>query len=101
MGQIGSAMGNPNTGAPDPSGFSGSEWATRFLGAGAKGLGQGLQNQQQQNSMMQNRPSAPTPIPMAQQPQVSLPTQGVSMGPGTGDPSSTKARNPYFFGYGQ
>jgi hypothetical protein len=47
MGQIGQAMSNPNTGAPDPSGLNGTEWMTRLAGAGAKGLGQGMQNQPQ------------------------------------------------------
>lgn len=92
MGQIGSAMTNPNTSAPDPSGFSGSEWAARFMGAGAKGLGQGLQNQQQRPV----GPGASSPVPMATQPQVNLPTQGVQMGPGIGP---QKAQNPFFYGY--
>lgn len=52
MGQIAQAATNPNTFAPDPSGFSGSEWATRIGGMGLKGLGQGLQNYGQQNAAM-------------------------------------------------
>ena len=92
MGQIGSAMTNPNTFAAQPSGFSGAEWATRFMGAGAKGLGQGLQNNMQQRSV---GPGANSPMPMTpQQPPVEFPTQGVQMG------QSKRANNPMFYGYG-
>jgi hypothetical protein len=100
MGQFGSAMTNPNTSAPDPSGFNGSEWAARFAGGAGKGLLQGAANQ----SQMQ-RPQAGGSgfqVPMAQQPQVNLP-QG-NFGPATGDPGSgppQKAKNPFFYGYGQ
>src|ERR1041385_7195877 len=63
---LGSAMSNANTFAPDPSGFNGSEWAARFMGGAAKGLGQGLQNQQQ---MKPQGGQAPMPVPMTQQPR--------------------------------
>lgn len=87
---LGSAMTNANTFAPDPSGFNGSEWAARFMGGAAKGAGQGLQNQQQQKP--QGQPAMP--VPMAQQPQVNLPTSGVQ-GPQMMDP---KRQNSMFFG---
>lgn len=50
MGQLAQAAKNPNTYAPQPSGFNASEWATRFGAAGLKGLGQDLQNYDQQNA---------------------------------------------------
>lgn len=59
MGQIGSAMGNKNTFAPDPEGFSGSEWATRIGGGAAKGLMQGYSNMQGQNQQMRQGGGAP------------------------------------------
>lgn len=96
MGQVADAAGNPNTFAPDPSGFNGSEWATRFMGGAATGALNGLN--QRQNQINSQRPVQMTqPVPMPQQPQVQLPMGG----PGTGDQSSTQAKNPYFFGYGQ
>lgn len=83
MGQIAAAAGNPNTFAPDPSGFSGSEWATRFMGKGLQGLGKGLQNYQAQNDAMRQggggmMPSAPQQQPMVD-PRYFLPQQ--SKGP--------------------
>lgn len=108
MGQVGQAFSNPNTFAAQPSGFSGSEWAARFLGAGAKGLGQGLQNQQGMNQQRR---------PMGQQagglqpsgggaPQFSaqnLPGSGAgNFTPQDNIPGNSNwGRNPYFYGYGQ
>lgn len=86
MGQLGAAMSNPNTGAPDPSGFNGSEWAARFMGAGAKGLGQGMQNMGQQQPQ---GGGAQMPIPMPQQPQVNLPGM-------QGAPNNNMRRNMFF-----
>jgi len=74
MGQIGSAMSNPNTFAPDPSGFNKSEWTARFLGAGAKGLGQGMQNQLQANQG--SRGGGTSPIPQAQPATIMWPSFG-------------------------
>lgn len=54
MGQIGSAMTNPNTMAPDPSGFSGAEWGARLLGGATKGLLQGYSNMQNVNQMQRS-----------------------------------------------
>jgi hypothetical protein len=102
MSDMGSAFKNPNTFDQDPSGFSGSEWAARFLGAGAKGLGQGFQNMQQQG---QQRPmgGGASPIYMPQQPQVDL-SAAVGQGPSSagqlGYPKQP-ARNIFFYGYGQ
>ena len=71
MGQTVSALGNPVTFQKDPQNFSGSEWAARFLGNGVKGLGQGMQNYQQQNQALRRGgapmdfasvPSTPTPM---------------------------------------
>ena len=89
MGQIGSAITNPNTFAPQPSGFNGSEWAARFMGGAAKGLGQGLQN----NMQMRPQGGATTPIPMSAQPQVSLPTESPQLG-------QSRKPNSLFYGYG-
>lgn len=89
MGQIGSAMSNPNTFAPDPSGFSGSEWAARLAGGAGKGLLQGASNQAQMQ-----RPQGGGggfQVPMAQQPQVNLPTgEGLMPTQGVAAPQKNK-----------
>lgn len=82
MGQIAQAASNPNTFQPDPSGFNKSEWATRIGGMGLKGLGQGLQNYQQQNSAMRGGGGGMMPMPSGQpmvDPRYFLPQQ--STGP--------------------
>jgi hypothetical protein len=67
MGQIADAAQNPNTFAPQPSGFSGAEWATRLGGGALKGLGQGVNNYQQQNAAMrQGSGGGMAPMPQAQ-----------------------------------
>jgi hypothetical protein len=63
MGQIAAAMKNPNTMAPDPSGFSGPEWGTRIAGKGLQGLGQGLQNYSQQNQQLRQPQGGMMPNP--------------------------------------
>lgn len=67
MGQFGSALSNPNTFAPNPSGFSGSEWAARIAGDAGKGLASGLQQQGQQGQQQGGGPPIQTP----QAPQIS------------------------------
>lgn len=52
MGQMAQAIQNPNTYAPQPSGFNADEWIARAGGMGLKGLGQGLQNYGQQNAQL-------------------------------------------------
>jgi hypothetical protein len=103
MGQIGSAMGNPNTFAPQPSGFSGSEWAARFMGAGAKGLGQGFQNMQQQQQAMRPNAGPQQPGPMQGAPNTIQAPDAKNFtaadGPGTGVPDRPAAfRNKPFWG---
>lgn len=79
MGQIGSAMRNSNTFAPDPSGFSGSEMAARFIGGAGKGALQGFSGMEQQKQqrggggqanpqpfMQPDGPSANSLIPQGQ-----------------------------------
>lgn len=100
MSSLGQAFTNPNTFAPEPSGFSGSEWAARFLGAGAKGLGQGFQNMQQQNSQLRQGGGGMAPVPTSPQPPVDLsatimPSPG---GPGTGQFGSKKQQGNPFYG---
>ena len=101
MGQVGGMM--DDVGSNSWGDLSGGEKGLKLgLGAG-KGLLSGLANQQQQQRPMGGPPAQ---IPMAMQPQVSLPTEGVQMpgapmGPGTGQQSSLRARNPMFYGYGQ
>lgn len=77
MGQIAQAASNPNTYAPDPSGFNKSEWGVRLGAGAAKGLGQGMQNMQQQP-----RPQGAggSPVPQAAQPQIQWPTFGQNPG---------------------
>lgn len=105
MGQIGQAFSNPNTFAAQPSGFNGSEWAARFAGTGAKGLGQGLQNQQQQNAAMRQGGGAAPIDPGSGAAPVDMNAfapRNFTPGPGTGDmTTNTRARNPFFYGYGQ
>lgn len=93
MGQVTSAFSNPNTFAADPSGFSGSEWGARFLGAGAKGLGQGLQNYQQQNAQMRQGGGGMPSAPIPQTPAIQFASTNFTPG--------QKTRNPYFYGYGE
>ena len=103
---LGQAVTNPNTYAPDPSGFNGSEWAARFGGAAAKGLGQGMQNMQQQNAMRRQGGGGMAQVPPSPQPPVDLsatimqnPQGG---GPGTGQFGSLKKQqgqgNPFYGG---
>lgn len=74
MGQVGDAMKNPVTFQQNPQGFSGSEWGARFLGKGLQGLGQGVQDYQQQNQALRGAGGAPQINPMmTQQPNVQLP----------------------------
>ena len=118
MGQVGSAMGNPNTFAAEPSGFSGSEWAARLLGGATKGALQGYSNMQNQNSQMRNATQPPMPVPMPQQPQVNIPSgvpdnfavmddfgHGTSQygmmganGQFTGTTPRVSSKNPFFYG---
>ena len=92
MGQIGAAITNPNTFAPEPSGFSGAEWATRIGGMGLKGLGQGLQSYNQENAALRNRAGGgmiqPSQDAGPVDPSYFLPQQ------------SRGSNNPYFYGYG-
>lgn len=92
-------MANPNTFAPEPSGFSGTEWATRIGGMGLKGLGQGLNTYMQQKSQIQNRGAGTGDMgsmggnqnfyqPYAQQSQDSM------------NQATARKPNPYYMGYG-
>lgn len=100
--------------APDPSGFSGSEWAARFIDGAGKGLGQGMQNYQQQNAMMRQggggMPSTQTLPGSNLQFGTTNFTPGMQQGPpgnnGSAWPSDTQTnakwgKNPFFYGYGQ
>lgn len=55
MGQMAQALQNPNTYAPQPSGFNAQEWLARAGAMGVKGLGQGLQNYSQGQQAIQQR----------------------------------------------
>lgn len=85
MGQIGQAFSNPNTFAANPQGFNGGEWAARFMGAGAKGLAQGLQAPRYS---AQNIPGA-------------MSDNNGSMWAGDSQVGARGRANPYFYGYGQ
>lgn len=71
MGQLGAAFSNPNTFAPDPKGFNGSEVAARLMGGAGKGALQGFSDQQNSNRSMPG--GGGFSVPMPQQPQVNLP----------------------------
>lgn len=90
MGQVGSAMGNENTFAPDPSGFSGSEWAARIMGGAGKGLAQGYSNYQNQNQALRQGGGSQIQQPSYQGPVVQQQVY---------DPTK-REQNPYFYGYG-
>src|SRR5207237_6203747 len=100
---LGSNLGNlGNIGEANWGDLSGGEKFARLLGGGAKGLGQGYQNMQQQNSAMRQGGGGGTQIPMPQQPTVDF-SQMISpgpQGPGISQPGAKKP-NPYFYGYGQ
>jgi hypothetical protein len=90
MGQVGAALTNPNTFAPQPSGFNGTEMATRGIGDTALGLGKGLANYgQQQQKIQQNAQGSPQINPMQFVPQLQQPSY------------IPKGNNLAFYGNGQ
>ena len=93
MGQIGPAVQNPKTFAPQPSGFSGAEWGTRMAGMGLKGLGQGLQNYEGQNAQMRQGGATG----MMQPAQGAAPVDPSYFQPQNGQ---QRTRNPFYGGYG-
>lgn len=104
MGQVGSAFGNSNTFAPDPSDLSGSEMGARFLGKGAQGLMQGFSNMQQQNAQMRQGGGGGGAASVApvQPSNIQFGSTNFTPGAGTGAPGSVpKSKNPYFYGYGE
>ena len=112
MGQLGQAFQNPNTFAADPSGFNGSEWAARFMGGAAKGLGQGMQQMTQQNAALRQGGGGGMMPTQATQPSVDL---GAAVGNWGGggkggggalttaadgaNPYAKRAQNPFYGGY--
>src|SRR5436190_30986 len=102
LGGIGSAMGNFGTKMGDiaeanPADLSGGEKFARLGMGAAKGLGQGMQNYQQQNSMMRQG-GAPIATPVEAYPQA--PQFGTGNLPGGGAPGMMPPRrtNNAFYG---
>ncbi len=91
MGQMAQALQNPNTYAPQPSGFNAQEWIARAGGMGLKGLGQGLQNYDQQNSAMRQ----PQGGGMMQPAQGAQPVDASYF-----LPQQSRKPNPFYGGYG-
>jgi hypothetical protein len=104
---VGSAFGNAATFAPDPSGFSGSEWTARLLGGAGKGLMQGYGNMQQQNQQMRQGGGGAGPVQPAQPTNIQFASQNFTPGAAAGAPSAGQLgsdrmkRNPMFYGYGE
>lgn len=89
LGSMGSAMGNFGTKMGDiaeanPADLSGGEKMARLGMGAAKGLGQGMQNYQQQNSAMRQQPGFNPSMPAAPDPQA--PQFGTGNLPGGGSP---------------
>jgi hypothetical protein len=101
MGQFGSALGSKGTYEPEPSGFSGSEWAARLTGMGARGLGQGMQNYMQQNQAIQNRGGGGGMMQpsMGQESQLFPSYMGQSQD-ALNQAVNQRPRNQNFYGYG-
>lgn len=102
MGQVAQALQNPNTFAPQPSGFNGAEWATRIGGSAMKGLGQGMQNYGQQQRPGGGNSYNAAPFVQGTNIQGPTPTN-FTQGAGTGAMGGMPSRrpNPYFYGYGE
>lgn len=92
MGQVGQALQNPNTFAPDPSQFNGSEWATRIGGSGLKGLLQGAGNYAQQNQGQRQNGS---PMNFASVPSTPTPMYSTENWPGQPQGTNPQRYNPF------
>jgi hypothetical protein len=103
---MGQAMGNLKNSMPggtdvaDPGqswgNMDASQRGVSVLGGAAKGLGQGMQNYQQQNSAMRQRGGGQGLMPMAPS-DSGAPTFSTENLPGGGAP---RPRNPLFYGMG-